>query len=161
MAFEIRRAGEADRGWIDALMLERWSGPTQVANGREYRPAELPAFIAVEGSERVGYAPFEVIGDTCWVALLQSLSEGRGIGSALVRAVVQEGRALACARIAVITTNDNLRAARLYEHVGFRVAEIRPGAVTASRAIKPTIPLFGEGGVSITDEIEYELRLDG
>jgi ribosomal protein S18 acetylase RimI-like enzyme len=161
MSFEIRRAGDGDRAWIDALMLERWSGPTQVANGREYRPADLPGFIAFEGSERVGYAPFEVIGDTCWVALLQSLSEGRGIGSALVQAIIEEGRALGCARIAVVTTNDNLRAARLYEHLGFRVAEVRVGAVTASRAIKPTIPMFADDGTPITDEIEYELRLDG
>jgi ribosomal protein S18 acetylase RimI-like enzyme len=161
MVFEIRRAGEGDRAWIDTLMIERWSGPTQVANGREYRPAELPAFIAVEGSERVGYAPFEAIGDTCWVALLQSLSDGRGIGSALVRAVVEEGWALGCARIAVITTNDNVRAARLYEHLGFRVAEVRLGAVAASRAIKPTISMFADDGTPITDEIEYELRLDG
>jgi ribosomal protein S18 acetylase RimI-like enzyme len=160
MSFEIRRAGEGDRAWIDALMLERWSGPTQVANGREYRPADLPGFIAFEEGERVGYAPFEVIGDTCWVALLQSLSEGRGIGSALVRAVVEEGRALGCAPIAVITTNDNVRAARLYEHLGFRVAEVRAGAVAASRAIKPTIPMFADDGIPITDEIEYELRLD-
>jgi GNAT superfamily N-acetyltransferase len=102
-----------------------------------------------------------VIGDTCWVALLQSLSEGRGIGSALVQAIIEEGRALGCARIAVVTTNDNLRAARLYEHLGFRVAEVRVGAVTASRAIKPTIPMFADDGTPITDEIEYELRLDG
>lgn len=160
MAFEIRRAEEGDRAWIDALMLERWSGPTQVANGREYRPADLPGFIAFEESERVGYAPFEVIGDTCWVALLQSLSEGRGIGSALVRAVVEEGRVLGCARIAVITTNDNARAQRLYELLGFRVADVRPGAVAASRALKPTIPMFADDGTPITDEIEYELRLD-
>lgn len=61
----------------------------------------------------------------------------------------------------MITTNDNVRAARLYEHLGFQVAEVRPGAVTASRAIKPTIPLQGPNGTPITDEIEYELRLEG
>jgi hypothetical protein len=89
MSFEIRRAVDDDRAWIDALMLERWSGPTQVANGREYRPAELPGFIAVEEGSLVGYALFEVVGDTCWVALLQSLSDGRGIGSGLVRAGIE------------------------------------------------------------------------
>jgi hypothetical protein len=61
----------------------------------------------------------------------------------------------------VITTNDNVRAARLYEHLGFRVTEVRAGAVAASRAIKPTIPMFGDDGTPITDEIEYELRLGG
>ena len=159
-SFEIRRAVDGDRAWIDALMVELWCGPTQVANGREYRPAELPGFVAVEEGSIIGYAPFEVVGDTCWVALLRSLSEGRGIGSALVRAITEEGRALGCVRIAVITTNDNVRAARLYEHLGFQVAEVRPGAVAASRAIKPSIPLFGENGTPMTDEIEYELRLD-
>lgn len=61
----------------------------------------------------------------------------------------------------VVTTNDNVRAQRLYEHLGFRVAEVRPGAVTASKAIKPSIPMVGEDGTLITDEIEYELLLAG
>lgn len=52
MSFEIRRAVDGDRAWIDALMLERWSGPTQVANGREYRPAELPGFMPEEEGSR-------------------------------------------------------------------------------------------------------------
>jgi hypothetical protein len=50
-----------------------------------------------------------------------------------------------------------VRAARLYERLGFHVAEIRPGAVAVSRAIKPTIPRFADDGTPITDEIEYEL----
>lgn len=98
MALEIRPATEGNRSWIDALMLERWSGPTQVADGREYRPADLPGFVATEDGSPVGYAPFEVIGDTCWVALLQSFREGRGIGTALVGAALTEGRARRCAR---------------------------------------------------------------
>ena len=41
-----------------------------------------------------------------------------------------------------MTTSDNLVALRFYQRAGFRMAELRPGAVDAARArLKPSIPL--------------------
>jgi RimJ/RimL family protein N-acetyltransferase len=58
----------------------------------------------------------------------------------------------------VVTTNDNVRAQRFYARLGFKVVEIRRGAVDeARRTLKPTIGVLGEGGIRISDEIELVL----
>jgi hypothetical protein len=70
------------------------------------------------------------------------------------------GACVGCRAVVAVTTNDNDHARRFYERLGFSVREVRPGAVTESRKLKPTIPLTGEDGTAITDEIEYEMPVD-
>ena len=41
-----------------------------------------------------------------------------------------------------------------------RGSETSPGAVDESRTIKPQIPLVGENGIPLHDEIRLELALD-
>jgi ribosomal protein S18 acetylase RimI-like enzyme len=156
---EIRPADASDAEWLRVLQEERWGGPIQVANGERYRPADLPGFVAEIGGERVGYAAIRVVGDVAWIGLIQSLREGEGVGSTLVHVLIAGARGAGCGSLRAITTNDNLRAQGFYAHVGFRVREVRPGAVNESRKLKPSISLTGENGVAITDEIEYEIEL--
>jgi hypothetical protein len=59
----------------------------------------------------------------------------------------------------LITTNDNLDALRFYQKRGFRIAGVRPNALDLSRRIKPEIPLVGEDGIPLRDEIELEMAL--
>jgi ribosomal protein S18 acetylase RimI-like enzyme len=114
--------------------------------------------VAHIGSDRVGYAALHVADGVAWIGLIQSLREREGVGSALVRRLID--RASVSESLRAITTNDNRRAQRFYEGLGFRVREIRPGAVNESRKLKPSISLTGEDGIAITDEIEYELTLE-
>jgi hypothetical protein len=46
-----------------------------------------------------------------------------------------------------------------YERRGFRLMAVRPGAVMATWERKPPIPLIGENGIEIRDEIDLELAL--
>jgi hypothetical protein len=59
----------------------------------------------------------------------------------------------------VTTTNDNLAALRFYQRAGFRFAELRPGAVSEARSLKPSIPETGNDGIPIRDEIDLVLEL--
>ena len=59
----------------------------------------------------------------------------------------------------LITTNDNLNALRFYQGRGFRLVAVHPGAVEASRRLKPQIPELGSFGIPIRDELELELSL--
>jgi ribosomal protein S18 acetylase RimI-like enzyme len=68
-------------------------------------------------------------------------------------------RSLDHRRLWLVTTNDNLRAQRFYERAGFRLVEVREGEIERSRRLKPEIPLLGEGGVPIRDELEYEFSM--
>ena len=69
----------------------------------------------------------------------------QGIGSALLRSIVDRLEGFEVLRLT--TTNDNLDALRFYQRRGFRLQALRPGAVDAARAYKPTISAVGEHGI--------------
>ena len=93
------------------------------------------------------------------VVTLDSLRPGRGIGTALIEAVKSAASAAGCRRLWLITTNDNLHALGFYQKRGFRLVAVHPGAVDAARRLKPEIPLNGNDGIPIRDEIELEIVL--
>lgn len=155
---EIRALHDDDRAWANGLLQDRW-GRQVVVHGTCYLPGELPGFVAIEAGERVGLATYRMDNGACELVTLDSLEEGRGIGSALIGAVVGQARGTACCRVWPVTTNDNLRALRLYQRRGFRLVGLSPGAVDRARQLKPTIPLTGEHQIPIRDELELELPL--
>ena len=72
----------------------------------------------------------------------------------------QAAQETAASRLWLVTTNDNLDALRFYQRRGFRVADVRPGALDdARRSLKPTIPEVGRFGIPIRDEIILERRV--
>ncbi len=46
-----------------------------------------------------------------------------------------------------VTTNDNLAALRFYQRSGFRLVELRAGALDEARHLKPSIPATGSDGI--------------
>lgn len=130
-----------------------------LGRGRAWRPAELDALVAIEGEERLGIATYEVAGEEAELVTLDALVPGRGVGRALIEAVAATARTAGARRLRVMTTNDNLRALRLYQRAGFRLEALRPGAVDAARDRKPSIPLSGAEGIPIRDEIDLVLEL--
>ena len=92
----------------------------------------------------------------CELAFIGSLEPHRGIGTALLNAL--RGEVADCARIWLVTTNDNLEALRFYQRRGFHLIAIHPDAVTETRkSLKPEIPLVGSFGIPMRDEIQLEL----
>ena len=110
--------------------------------------------------EWTGVVTYTLKGDQCEIISLDSLEGGRGIGTAMINAVVQEAQSRHCRRVFLSTTNDNLHALGFYQKRGFELAAIRRGAVDESRKIKPGIPLIGENGIAVRDEIELEMSLN-
>jgi ribosomal protein S18 acetylase RimI-like enzyme len=88
---------------------------------------------------------------------VEAFARGLGIGSALMAGAIDACHG--CRTLRLATTNDNLSAIRFYERRGFRLTAVRPGAVMATRERKPSIPLIGENGIEIRDEIDLELAL--
>jgi GNAT superfamily N-acetyltransferase len=76
--------------------------------------------------------------------------------TALIEALISKLRAEGVSALRVTTTNDNLDALRFYQRRGFQIVAVRPGAVDESRRVKPSIPVIGEHGIPIRDEIELE-----
>ena len=98
-------------------------------------------------------------GNACEIVTLNSLVEGRGIGTALVQAVREVAVNAGCKRLWLITTNDNLTALRFWQKRGFWLVRVHRNAIADSRRLKPEIPLTGEHGIPIRDEIELEIVL--
>jgi len=159
VTFEVRPVREEDQDWIRHLIQERWADEFVVGHGVVCRPAELDGFVAMEDTDVVGLATYRIEGDACEIVTIDALAERRGVGSTLVEAVHERAHRAGCARLWLVTTNDNERAQAFYDKLGFRVVAVREGAVDQARKLKPSIPLIGAGGVPITDELELERRL--
>jgi hypothetical protein len=52
-----------------------------------------------------------------------------------------------------------MAALRFYQKKGFVLVALYPNAIEESRRLKPEIPLLGNDGIPIRDEIEFELIL--
>ncbi|HEX8990138.1 MAG TPA: GNAT family N-acetyltransferase [Anaerolineales bacterium] len=159
MSVLYRRSGPEDNPQVHAFWREHWGDDCVLVHGSIYRPEQVDGFIASEGDAWVGLLTYALREDACEIVSLDSLREGEGIGSRLIEQVTAEARRAGCKRLFLITTNDNLKALGFYQRRGFELAAIRPGAVTASRMIKPSIPLVGFNGIPLRDEIELEMFL--
>lgn len=124
-----------------------------------YECDQLPGFAAVENEKTVGLITYQIREGHCEVVSLDSLAEGRGIGSALLEEVEKTARDAGAERVWLITTNDNLSALRFYQKRGYQIIAVYPNAVDQAREIKPQIPLVSSDGIPIRDELELEKRL--
>jgi GNAT superfamily N-acetyltransferase len=158
-ALKIRPLSPADRDWVKRHIAEHWGAEIVVAHGTIYHPAALPGFVAELDGKMTGLVTFQINGDACEIVTLDSLHPGRGIGTALIEEVKAAAGAAGCRRLWLITTNDNLHALGFYQKRGFRLVAVHPGAVDAARKLKPEIPLIGNDGIPIRDEIELEIVL--
>ena len=148
-----------DREWVRQLTSDNWGGPTVVAHGTIYYPEQLPGYILRQAGSILGMITYIVDGDACEIVTLLSLVSGKGIGTALIRAVEDKARQSGCRRLWLITTNDNLNAIRFYQKRGFQLTTVFPDAAAASRLLKPSIPIIGDDGIPIRDELKFEKTL--
>ena len=152
----LRRLTPGDLPRLRTFWLDHWSGEVIVVHGETFRPEQVEGFVADDWGGLVTYCLRE---DECEIVSLNSLIEGQGTASDLVRAVIDEARAGGCARVVLTTTNDNLEALAFYQKRGFALVRIASGAVNEARKVKPGIPMVGAHGIPMRDEIELEMRL--
>ena len=157
--FQIRPLIESDRDWVVGLLREHWSSVVMVTKGRLFDASILPGFTAMQGDIPAGLVTYRIENDQCEICTINSLVEGAGIGSALVADVRDTASGAGCKRIWLITTNDNTAALRFWQKQGFSISAVFPNAVEQARRLKPEIPLIGNDGIPIRDEIELEMIL--
>jgi N-acetylglutamate synthase-like GNAT family acetyltransferase len=151
--FSIRPTSEDDRSFIRDFIKEHWGGEEVIVHNETYLPADLPGFLCIQEGVPVGLITYHLQGNACEIVSLDSLERERGIGSALIESVAGVAREADCDNLWLVTTNDNLNALGFYQKRGFQLTAVIPGAVNESRKRKPGIPLIGENGIPITDEI--------
>jgi GNAT superfamily N-acetyltransferase len=158
----IRPLRDDEREELARVVAESWGSSSLVSRGTVHDARDLPCLVATDGSRWLGVAAYRFAGDECELVLIEAFERGRGTGTALLDAAIREARAAAAKRLWLVTTNDNLDALRFYQRRGMRLVCVRPGAITQARQLlKPEIPLTGDHGIPIRDELELELPLTG
>jgi GNAT superfamily N-acetyltransferase len=154
----IRPVCEGDRPMLAWLITELWGSEVVAVRGTCLRPAEMAGFIAERSHRLAGLLTYQLLGaDTLEIVTLNALDRRAGIGTVLIEAAAAKARRFGCREIRLTTTNDNVDALRFYQRRGFRLAELRPGAVDRSRHYKPEIPQVGDYGIPLRDEIDLTL----
>jgi len=159
VAVRVLSVGANDGVAVEAFLGEH--GSLRVARrGELVDSLDHPAFLAWVGDVLSGVATYVVDGEACELLTLHARHQFAGVGTALVEAVARAAREADCRRLWVVTTNDNVDALRFYQRRGFRLTQLRPGAVDESReTLKPEIGTVGAHKIPLRDELELELTL--
>ena len=159
-SLEIRSREDRDLPEVERFLAERHS--RRVARlGRLEDTLSHPALVAERDARLAGVLTYVLGDDACEVLTLHAAERHAGVGTALLRAVEDIARDAGCERLWLITTNDNVDALRFYQRRGFRLAVLHRGAVDDSRdSLKPEIPVVGDYGIQLRDELELDKVLD-
>ncbi|MEK5231954.1 GNAT family N-acetyltransferase [Lysinibacillus sp. FSL K6-0232] len=138
-----------------------WGSSEMVISTGIYDCSQLEGFIySNEQQEIIGLVTYSICEKDCEIISLDSVEAGKGIGAMLVQAVERQALKQGCTSVSLITTNDNLHALKFYQKRGYYLVEILPNAVERARANKPSIPLIGNDGIPIRDELRLQKQLD-
>jgi ribosomal protein S18 acetylase RimI-like enzyme len=160
----IRPASPADYPRIEELAHYFWDETVVDCFDRQYDVMACPAFLACDGGEVVGAAPFAV--EEAWNAIVLVMLnvlptyQGRGGGRSLLDAICEEAKVRGLAWVLVATTNDDLPALALYQRYGFRITEIVTGRVAEHHGSDLSgSELSGFAGIPVRDEVRLKVRL--
>jgi ribosomal protein S18 acetylase RimI-like enzyme len=152
----VRVANGFERTQAVDILRREWGEPI-IVRGRTYMFDDCQIFLAgdMEGIAAVSHdePPFMEL------VAINTFSQSKGVGSALIEAIAASASALGFEAIRLTTTNDNVDGLRFYQRRGFRLTAFRPGAVAESRKLKPTISTNGQHGIPIHDELDLILPL--
>jgi len=155
----IREIDTAFREKVQSILDETWGSPMLAINGKLWDSRTMPGFAAMSGDEVLGYLLYEFHDGICEIMVLESVAQNIGIATALIEQVKKTAKSGGVNQIIVQTSNDNTHAFRFYQRRGFAIREVRLGAMAAARRLKPSIPLIGEDGIPLSDEIEFIIEV--
>lgn len=148
-----------DIPYIRDVFVSRWDADFVVSRGKKHIPEDLDGFIAMIDGKNVGLVTYKIIKDEMEITSIDSFQERSGVGTALIHQAITTAKNHGVHRLVIVTTNDNLDALRFYQRRGFSLVKVYPNALEESRKIKSSIPLIGEHGIPLRDEIELEMVL--
>lgn len=145
---------------VDFFKLH-WGSPEMVISSGVYDCSTLDGFAVMnEENQIIGLITYTIEDEECEIISLDSIEEGKGIGTLLVKEVENLAFKKKCKLVKLITTNDNLLALRFYQKRDYVLSKIIKNAVERARKLKPEIPMIGNDGIPIRDEIELIKVID-
>ena len=159
---QVRTLGEDERGWLRDLLTERWGAPIAVGRDRRLgrrRPAG-PGGRAGPGARRSGDVRRGAPRRRRRARHDRRAEGAARCGPGLVEAVAARSRRKGARTLRVMTTNDNLRALRFYQRLGFVIGVVRVGQVGRRPPHQALDPAGGARRASRSrDEIDLEMTL--
>ena len=156
-AYEIRPM--SDRKQLVDLLRLRWPDSTLIICGQFVQPEDVEGIGYYANGRLHGIATWRPYGKVMHIVAVNAFTEVRGVGVALVDAMIAHGRANGMALLRATITNDNTVALRFYQRRGFHLSALHRGLFDAMRAMKPASPVTGLDGIPMRDELELELEL--
>jgi len=154
----FRTIREADKAWITNVATKLWGSTEIISKDHTYDILSLPNIIAERSGNPVGFVMYAIEGEKCEVVALYVEVKNQGIGTKLLDRVKELAKSSGCTNVWLMTTNDNTNALRFYQKREFVITAIRTNVMDAQRKLKP-IPLVGNDGIPIRDEIELEISV--
>ncbi|WDV48048.1 GNAT family N-acetyltransferase [Clostridiaceae bacterium M8S5] len=149
-----------NRDQVNKLIIDNWHSTEMVVRGKIIDMTELEGYITYEKDCIIGLITYILSECELEIISLDSFQEQQGIGTALVNKIIKKAKGESCHTVKLITTNDNLNALKFYQKRGFELVRIYKNAIEKSRAIKQSIPLIGNDGIPIRDEIELQYIIE-
>lgn len=157
--FSIRPIEEKDRSFTTTALKNLWGSEKMAIRGTLIDVSPLDGFLAEDDGRIVGLVTYLIENNSCDITSLNALTPGKGIGTAFIEEVKKTAKEHNCLRLTVITTNDNTKALHFYQKRGFVISALFKDIMKEERKLKPEIPLTGEDGIPLRDEIELEMQL--
>ena len=151
-------AGNRDQ--VNEFIRSHWFSTDMIVRGDIVDMRTVDGLVAYEDDAIIGLVTYRIKDYECELLSLDSVREGQGIGTALVNRVVSIAAEAVCARVKLITTNDNINAIRFYQKRGFDLVRLYHNSIDAARKLKPSIPLLGNHDIPIKHELEFVLSLE-
>ena len=148
-----------NRPAVNQFIQEYWFSTEMVIRGKLVDMTVLDGIAVFEENTILGLLTYEIANEECEIISLDSKCENHGIGSELIKRMVEIARGQGCRKLKLITTNDNINAIKFYQKRGFDMIRLYHNALEVSRRLKPSIPMFGEYGIPLMHEIEFEMLL--
>lgn len=158
--FQITKIKPEHKDLIATFISDNWGSNIVVTKGIIHKVNELCGFISIKDGQIIGLITFDIIDKECEIVTLDSRISNRGLGTQLINRVIKIAKQNKCIRIWSVTTNDNVRAIGFYQKRNFEWVGFYKNAIENSRKMKPEIPEFGNDGIPIKHEIEFEYVLD-
>ncbi len=151
--------GAEVRSDINSFISNHWLTTEMIIRGHIIDMTQVGGIAVYEDSEIIALLTYTISGNLCEIISLDSLLEGRGIATELIKRIISAAKENQCSKIIVITTNDNINAMRFYQKRGFDMVRLYHNALDISRKLKPEIPLIGENDIPLRHEIEFEYNI--
>lgn len=152
----IEQINSENKDKVISFFNEHWGSSEMVISSGIYKCENLDGFIFEENDQIVGLITYVLKGNEIEIISLDSILEEKGIGTALIEKVENVAKQKQINIVSLVTTNDNLNALKFYQKRGYRITSIIPNAVNEARKIKASIPLIGNDGIPLNDELELK-----